>query len=228
MKKIILACLAVMSLCFAELRVDTQEKKVDIGFFIGGGIGVGANAMNFSGFTTQNTSTTPFPTTNQSFASFVASLKAGVYHFFISFIGLRGYYNLDLNVLPMGEYIENNQPAYESYIFSSSHTINADVIINVFSQNNMDVAVIGGMGLGALVGELNSKYETLYGNVSKFLDFEFRFNLGAKVLFNKKYGVEFMAKVPVISTMIWADTQVNRTIKYSPYYFTIDFVMERF
>ena len=47
MKKIILACLAVMSLCFAELRVDTQEKKVDIGFFIGGGIGVGANAMNF-------------------------------------------------------------------------------------------------------------------------------------------------------------------------------------
>lgn len=43
MKKIILACLAVMSLCFAELRVDTQEKKVDIGFFIGGGIGVGAS-----------------------------------------------------------------------------------------------------------------------------------------------------------------------------------------
>lgn len=228
MKKSIVLCVAMMSLCFAQLRVDTQEKNVDIGFFVGGGIGVGANAMKFSGFTPQNHKITPIPSANESFASFVASLKAGVYHFFTPMIGLRGYYNLDLNVVPMGEYVEGTNPAREAYIFSTSHTINADAIVNVFSQNNMDIAVIGGMGLGALVGELNSKYETIYRNEGKFLDFEFRFNFGAKVLFDKKYGVEFMAKIPVTSTMAWADKTISKTIKYSPYYFTIDFVMERF
>lgn len=228
MKRIIAILCAVVSLSFAELRVDTQEKKIDIGFFIGGGLGVGANAINFSGFTSQNTSTTPIPSSKEVIASFVASLKAGAYYFFTPMIGIRGYYNLDLNLAPLGEYIEGKDPAREAYIFSTSHTANIDAIFNVFSQNNMDFAVIGGIGLGALVGELNSKYETLYGNASKFLDFEFRFNIGAKALFYKKYGVEFMMKLPVTNTMVWADSANTKNIKYSPYYFTVDFVMERF
>lgn len=228
MKKVIAILCAVASLSFAELKVDIQEKKIDVGFFIGGGLGVGANAMSFSGFNAQTTSITPIPSSKESFASFVASLKAGVYHFFTPMIGIRGYYNLDLNLAPLGEYVEGSDPAREAYVFSTSHTANIDAVINVFSQNNMDIAVIGGMGLGALVGELNSKYETLYGSQSKFLDFEFRFNIGAKALFNKKYGVEFMMKLPVTNTMIWADSANTKNIKYSPYYFTIDFVMERF
>lgn len=228
MKKLIALLSVLASLAFAELRVDTQEKKIDIGFFIGGGIGVGANALSFSGFNAQNTATTPLPSSKDSTASFVASLKAGAYYFFTPMIGMRGYYNLDLNLAPLGEFVEAGEPAREAYIFSTSHTLNVDAIVNVFSQNNMDIAVIGGIGLGALAGELNGKYETLYGSISKFLDFEFRFNLGAKVLFDKKYGVEFMAKLPVTNTMIWADSSVSKNIKYSPYYFTIDFVMERF
>lgn len=227
MKKIILACLAVMSLCFAELRVDTQEKKVDIGFFIGGGIGVGANAMTYSGFNAQNVSVLPLPPSEEGVASFVASLKAGAYYFFTPMFGIRGYYNLDLNFAPLGEYTDSVTTS-DAYVFSTSHTANIDAIINVFSQKNMDFAVIGGIGLGALVGELNSKYETIYKNESQFLDFEFRFNIGAKVLFDKKYGIEIMAKLPVTNTKIWAKTSENQNIKYSPYYFTIDFVMERF
>lgn len=228
MKKVFFVCLAVVSFCFAELRVENREKKVDIGFFLGGGLGIGANAMNYSGFNAQNSSVLPVPASKDSVASFVASLKAGAYYFFTPMIGLRGYYNLDLNLAPLGEYSDGSNLNTQAYIFSSSHTVNADVIVNVFSQSNMDVAVIGGMGLGALVGELNHKYETIYGSESKFLDFEFRFNLGAKVLFNKKYGIEFMAKLPVSSTMIWTDVQNAQSIKYSPYYFTIDFVMEKF
>lgn len=226
MKRIFLACVAMMSLCFAELRVDTQERKVDIGFFVGGGIGIGANAMEFL-------SIPDFATTNknQSFASFVASLKAGLYYYFTPMIGLRGYYNLDLNVLPMDEYVvsgEKNTP----YIFSASHTINADVMVNVFTHNNIDVAVIGGVGLGALTGEFVRKNDTLfysYGEAKNFLDFEFRFNLGARAMFHKKYGVEFMMKLPVVGTTAWkGGGQPNATVNYSPYYFTIDFVMERF
>lgn len=228
MKKITVGFLILVSLCFAELRVDTQEKKLDIGFFVGGGIGVGANAMNFSGFNPQNTTTLPIPSSSESFASFVASFKVGAYHYFTPMIGLRTYYNLDLNVAPMGEYTEGSSPAHSAYIFSTSHTFNTDAIVNVFSKNNMDIAVIGGIGLGALAGELNSKYETIYTNVSKFLDFEFRFNFGTRVMFNKKYGVEFMVKLPVTTTMVWTDTNNARNIKYSPYYFTLDFVMERF
>lgn len=224
MKRIIAILCAVASLSFAELRVDTQEKKVDIGFFIGGGLGVGANAMTYSAIPNPNGG---YYAENQSVASFVASLKAGVYHFFTPMIGIRGYYNLDLNFAPLGEYSEAGQ-TLDAYIFSTSHTANIDAIINVFSQKNIDIAVIGGMGLGALVGELNGKYETLYGNASKFLDFEFRFNIGTKVLFDKKYGLEFMMKLPVTNTMIWANLSNAQNIKYSPYYFTLDFVMERF
>lgn len=227
MKRILAILCAVASLSFADLRVDTQEKKVDIGFFIGGGLGVGANAMTYSGFNTQNVSVLPVPPSEEGVASFVASLKAGAYYFFTPMFGIRGYYNLDLNFAPLGEYTDGTTTS-DAYVFSTSHTANIDAIINVFSQKNMDFAVIGGIGLGALVGELNSKYETLYGSQSKFLDFEFRFNIGAKVLFDKKYGIEIVAKLPVTNTKIWAETSKNQSIKYSPYYFTVDFVMERF
>ncbi len=230
MKKIILACLAVMSLCFAELRVDTQEKKVDIGFFIGGGIGVGANAMNF--LSIPDTVTGALYDKNISYASFVASIKAGIYHYFTPMIGLRGYYNLDLNVLPMDEFSVNGQ-SMTHYIFSASHTITADVIVNVFTLGNIDVAVIGGIVMGAVAGEFLAKNDTLFylfNEVKSFLDFDFRFNLGARAMFDKKYGVEFMMKLPVVGTTAWknATAQSIASAKYSPYYFTIDFVMERF
>lgn len=226
MRRFLVGILALMSLCFAELRVDNQEKKFDIGFFVGGGIGVGANAMTYG--------LVPKPSggyydENQSFASFVASVKVGAYHYFTPMIGMRVYYNLDLNVLPLDEYTDQGE-SYTPYVLSTSHTLNADAIINVFSRNNMDIAVIGGIGLGALTGEVQAKNETLFypiGSSNRFLSFEFRLNLGTRVMFDKKYGVEFMAKLPVTpSTMITQNGVSN--IKYSPYYFTLDFVMERF
>lgn len=223
MKRILAILCAVASLSFADLRVDTQEKKVDIGFFIGGGLGVGANAMTYHMVPNPNGG---LYAEDQSFASFVASVKLGAYHYFTPMIGLRAYYNLDMNIVPMNEY-SNSSGKYSDYIFSTSHTLNADAIINVFAYNNIDVAVITGLGLGALVGEYNLKNETVYTTESKFLDFEFRLNIGARAMFNKKYGVEFMAKIPVTpATRINGDNTSN--IKYSPYYFTVDFVMERF
>lgn len=226
MRKLVVLLFLSVGLCFAELSVDTQEKKVDIGFFVGGGIGVGANAVQYNNVPNPSGG---FYEKNQSFASFVASVKVGAYHYFTPTLGLRAYYNLDLNVLPLDEYTLNSE-SFTPYIFSASHTINADVIYNVFSQNNIDVAVIGGMGLGALSGEMKIKNDTVFYNAdltSGFLDFEFRFNIGARAMFSKKYGVEFMAKLPVTpATRVNGSSASN--IKYSPYYFTIDFVMEKF
>lgn len=226
MRKLAVLLFLSVGLCFAELSVDTQEKKFDVGFFVGGGIGIGANAMQYNNVPN---SSGGFYEKNQSFASFVASVKVGAYHYFTPTLGLRAYYNLDLNVLPLDEYTLNSE-SFTSYIFSASHTINADVIYNVFSQNNIDIAVIGGMGLGALNGEMKIKNDTVFynaDNTSGFLDFEFRFNIGARAMFSKKYGVEFMAKLPVTpATRVNGSSASN--IKYSPYYFTIDFVMEKF
>lgn len=227
MRKLVVLLFLSVGLCFAELSVDTQEKKVDIGFFVGGGIGIGANAMQYNNVPN---SSGGFYEKNQSFASFVASVKVGAYHYFTPTLGLRAYYNLDLNVLPLDEYAYNSE-SFTPYIFSASHTINADVIYNVFSQNNIDVAVIGGIGLGALAGESMAKSGSVYYKDSSigdgFLDFEFRFNIGARAMFSKKYGVEFMAKLPVTpATMVVKNGDSN--VKYSPYYFTIDFVMEKF
>ena len=226
MKRLVLMILS-MGLCFAELSVDTQEKKFDVGFFVGGGIGIGANAMQYNNV---SNSSGGLYEQNQSFASFVASVKVGAYHYFTPTLGLRAYYNLDLNVLPLDEY-GTAEGTFTPYVLSTSHTINADVIYNVFSHNNIDVAVIGGMGLGALAGESMAKSGSVYYKNSSigdgFLDFEFRLNIGARAMLSKKYGVEFMAKIPVTpATMIIKDG--NKNIKYSPYYFTIDFVMEKF
>lgn len=228
MRKLVVLLFLSVGLCFAELSVDTQEKKFDIGFFVGGGIGIGANAVQYNNIPN---SSGGFYEKNQSFASFVASVKVGAYHYFTPTLGLRAYYNLDLNILPLDDYTDPLRGTLTPYILSTSHTINADVIYNVFSQNNIDVAVIGGMGLGALAGESMAKSGSVYYKASSigdgFLDFEFRFNIGARAMFSKKYGVEFMAKLPVTpSTMVVKSGDSN--VKYSPYYFTIDFVMEKF
>lgn len=227
MRKLAVLLFLSVGLCFAELSVDTQEKKFDIGFFVGGGIGIGANAVQYNNVPN---SSGGFYEKNQSFASFVASVKVGAYHYFTPALGLRAYYNLDLNILPLDDHTKPSIGTLTPYILSASHTINADVIYNVFSQNNIDVAVIGGMGIGALSGEIKAKSDSVFYNVdntSGFLDFEFRFNIGARAMFSKKYGVEFMAKLPVTpATRVNGSSASN--IKYSPYYFTIDFVMEKF
>lgn len=210
-------------------RVEGGCSREEGGYwvFVGGGIGIGANAVQYNNVLHPNGG---LYEQNQSFASFVASVKVGAYHYFNPTLGLRVYYNLDFNVLPLDEYTYNSG-SFTPYIFSASHTINADAIYNVFSQNNIDVAVIGGIGLGALNGEAITKNESVYYknplSGDGFLDFEFRFNIGARAMFSKKYGVEFMAKLPVTpATRVNGSSASN--IKYSPYYFTIDFVMERF
>lgn len=220
MRKLFLICAVVMG-CFAQLQVIENKPETKSGFFFGAGLGVGANAMKFAGI--QNNLSY---SEDQSYASFVVSAKVGGYYYFTKMIGLRYYYNLDVNFNP-GE-SEGRAPIEGFYILSGSHTLNADAVVNVFASKNIEFAVVGGVGMGLVAGEYGGRYKTVYGPAeNNFVDFEFRFNVGARVMFDQKYGLELMAKLPVTPMTQVAGDGINYR-KSSPYYFTLDFVMERF
>lgn len=226
MKKLVLCALLAIG-CFAELKVVENKPESRSGWFFGAGLGVGANAMKFVG-DQHPVSGLPY-NEDKSYASFVVSAKVGGYHYFTQMIGLRYYYNLDLNFNPGEAEGSTTSPIDAFYTLSGSHTLNADAIVNVFASKNIEFAVIGGIGMGLLAGEYGSRYKTVYGPATNdYVDFEFRFNVGARVMFDKKYGIEFMAKLPVTpATQVTGLDAINYR-KSSPYYFTLDFVMERF
>lgn len=225
MKKLL--CMIIFSsLCFSQLQVIENKPKSQNGFFFGVGLGAGANAMRFfnSG---DRSSNEPFYDENRTYASLDLSAKVGGVSYFTQMIGLRYYYNLDLNFNPgEAEKRGNIQPFY---VFSGSHTLNADAIFNVLKLEKMEFSVLLGTGFGVLIGEPGRRYQTLFEPIHyNFADFEWRFNLGTRVMFDQKYGLEFMVKIPVMKpTQIEGYNGANY-IKSSSYYFTLDFVMERF
>lgn len=237
MKRIFGLLSLAMSLSFAELQIVETPVEGRSGFFVGLGIGIGANALTFSNATLPSTNI--FVAQKQSFASFVSSLKVGGYYYFTPIIGLRYYYNFDLNVTPFGSYtltkaeegpLIANEAIYASSL-SASYTLNLDAIYTVFTQDKWSVDVLGGIGFGTIIGNITTKQKTVYAPQSYYLNGDFRFNLGVRAMFERKYGVEFMAKLPVISTIIYQAQQapnLKTTITQSPFYFTIDFVVEKF
>ncbi|ANV97911.1 hypothetical protein BBW65_03450 [Helicobacter enhydrae] len=229
MRKFLLTFLTFFSFCFAELRVVEQTKEIFSGFFGGVSIGVGANALTFNNIYTPTTK--KLLERNQSFASFVLSAKLGWYHYIIPTIGLRYYYNLDLNLTPFGEFNMPQKGTYDAYGFSTAHTLNVDTMIQVFQENRLSIDAIAGMGMGAIVGETYAKqgdliYKSLLGDPSSYLNFDFRFNLGVRAMVDRRYGVEFMMRLPVVPTTIYKEG--NSNAKQAPFYFTLDFIAERF
>lgn len=223
MKKIAFLCVFVAS-CFAQLQVVENRPESRSGWFFGAGLGVGANAMKFAGISEQGVAYSE----DRSYASLVVSAKVGGYHYFTQMIGLRYYYNLDLNFNPGEAEGSASSPISAFYTLSGSHTLNTDAIVNVFASKNIEFAVIGGIGMGLLAGEYGSRYKSVYGpKTNNFVDFDFRFNVGARAMFDRKYGIELMAKLPVVPATQVTGNHVNYK-KASPYYFTLDFVMEQF
>ncbi|WP_027327069.1 outer membrane beta-barrel protein [Helicobacter pametensis] len=226
MKRIALLCVLLAVGCFAQLQVVENKPESRSGLFFGAGLGAGANAMKFVG--SKHPINNALYSEDKSYASFVVSAKVGGYHYFTNMIGLRYYYNLDVNFNPGESEGNASSPIEAFYVLSGSHTLNTDAVVNVFASKNIEFAVIGGVGMGVVAGEYGSRYKTVYGPSSNdYVDFEFRFNLGARVMFDQKYGLEFMAKLPVTPATQVSGNALDYS-KSSPYYFTLDFVMERF
>ena len=226
MKKIFLLCIFLSTACFAQLQIVEEKPQARLGFFFGVGLGAGANMMKFVG------NGLPY-SQERAYASLLISAKLGGFYYFTKIVGLRYYYNLDLNFNPGEAEFQAGSPIHPFYILSGSHTLNADAIVNVFASKDFKVDVLAGMGLGLIAGKYGPRYKTVYDYAlspyrNNFVDFEFRFNVGTRVMFSEKYGIELMAKLPVTPATQVYGNDANNYQKSSPYYFSLDFVMERF
>lgn len=218
MRKILL-CFILAVGCFAELQVvETKDSKTDPQLFFGVGMGVGANLIRSIFQSTE---------AKQTYPALLVSGKVGAYQYFTSMISLRYYYNLDLNynfglksLIPDGVI---------TYVFSQSHTFNTDVMVNLYNQDKFALDFIGGVGIGVLRGTFGFRDDTVYQETNQFINFDFRFNMGFRVMFDQQYGLELMAKIPISSeTKVGIPIRSTETTYIRPYYFTLDFVMQRF
>lgn len=229
MKKFLLCSVLVIS-CFAQLEFIKEDKaEARSGFFFGADIGVG---VNVSSFLLQSANKILYKS-NPTFPSLVMSGKIGGVSYFTKRYGLRYYYNLDGNLL-FGEEKEYGKKTgfNQFYTLSTTHTLNVDAIFNLFASKNLELSLIGGIGGGIITGECGVRNQTILSNKDtyRFTNFEFRVNLGTRVMFDQKYGIEFMAKVPVTPTAsdVTDGNNPSFTIKTAPYYFSLGFVIERF
>lgn len=218
MRKILLSLLLAVG-CFAELQVvQTKDFKIDPQLFFGVGMGVGVNSTR---------SIFQSIEAKQTYPAWLISGKVGAYQHLTSTISLRYYYNLDLNYNFGLKGLSPHAGGF--YVFSQSHTLNTDVMVNLYNQDKFALDFIGGAGMGIFRGAFGLREDTVYEKLNAFLNFDFRFNIGFRVMFDQQYGLELLAKIPVSSeTKISTPLRSAETTFIRPYYFTLDFVMERF
>lgn len=228
MQKIILY-LALALFCFSAPKEETPLKSAQMGWFLGAGLGGGLEKLQSEG--------TDLVKNTKNYASLLTSAKIGRYNRFTPLIGLRYYYNLDLSVNFADPQYSPLAEDFGFFLITQSHTLNTDIILNAYSQGKHSFSFIGGIGLGLAIQTYNQRFETRYGfsqEEGRFtLGLEGRVNLGVQWMFEQKYGLEFMAKIPFTPGMVIEHKDSGplvvlgeRKITTHPYYFTLNFLME--
>lgn len=230
--KIAFLCCVLSLGCFGaeaetNLRVSQKTIQPDWGWFFG--IGLGGGIERFKAITSSKNEIM-----SQNFASLVASAKIGIYQSLNEKIGLRYYYSFDLSFNPgdpnrsaLFSQFYQEQGAYTSFKY---HMLNVDALFNAYTLEKMDFGIIAGVGIGVTNGvyaeRLNSTYFVIKQGIL-LTDWDMRLNLGARILFDKKYGIELLAKIPLTSTVINHNLETNNDlIRKGSAYFTLDYVMQ--
>lgn len=213
MKKIALYCVLIM-ICFGapntaqspKNQIIENQMQNQLGWFFGVGLGTGVQTWKIR-YIGQKTGSDRFLLTNATF-------KIGAYQNFSEIIGLRYYYSLDVGYTqgdPASNVFDNQnirQPGIIRpvgfFIFSQTHMFNIDLIVNAYSKENKRLDLIMGAGIGSFVPEYHTREGARRSEYSNYassyaVDLQAHINVGAKMIFNQKYGFELMAKVPVIS-----------------------------
>lgn len=224
MQKVILY-FALALFCLAAPKEETLSQSLQSGWFLGAGLGIGLENLKIEG--------SDAPTSTKNYASFLASAKVGRYHHFTQLFGLQYYYNLDLSFNPADPYSSPFSYYDGFFLITQTHTLNVDALFNVYSKGKHALSIISGLGLGLAVQDYSPRFETRYGFSSKSDDrftvkFQTRINLGVRWMFEQKYGVEFLTKIPISPGMVMEGKKSLNPTKLTthPFYFTLDFVME--
>lgn len=227
MQKIILY-FALALFCFSAPKEETLLQPEQAGWFLGAGLGIGLEKLQI-----ENAS---FQKNTNTYASLLTSAKIGRYQNFTQLIGLRYYYNLDLSFNFADPHYSPLAEDSGYFLITQTHTLNADVIFNLYSQGKHRFSLISGMGLGVAIQNYDQRFETRHG----FSDLEARFtfglqgriNLGMQWMFEQKYGLELMAKIPFTPGLTLENQKDSNgkplfgKITTHPYDFTLNFIME--
>lgn len=242
-KGIFLYCILAIG-CFG---VQTEEKTEEIlsptadetsrsGWFFGAGSGMGLEPLKVVWFNQDKVD-------NRAFSTFLLQAKVGGYHYFNRWIGMRYYYNFDFSFnpgekeystffAPVINYVEEG-----GYTIFQTHTLNFDLILNAFTNEKLDFGFIVGVGAGLVDGVYSMSFRSTYfpGRGILYSNFEARANVGMRFLFQKKYGIEFLSKIPLQSFTLLSQAGAKhnanqnrggRLFYKGSYHFTLDFVME--
>lgn len=116
--------------------------------------------------------------------------KLGYKHFFLDWIGIRGYIGAD--------YAETRVRFADgqSGVFSGiTYTANVDALLNFYNTENVAVGLFVGLGLGGQTAEDDN---FLYNDkVRTITNFYSDVKIGLRVNAAKNHGMEFIAKIPL-------------------------------
>lgn len=228
--KIIFLCCALFLGCLEaqdSLQVSQKTIQPHSGWFFGVGLGGGLERL-------KATTNSNHKIMSKNFASLLASAKIGFYRSLAQKIDLRYYYSFDLSFNPgqpnRSELFSQFYQKRGAYTILEYHMFNVDALFDVYTFENIDLGIIAGMGVGITHGSYGSRLNSTYflrKNSVLFTEWDIRLNLGTRVLFDKKYGFELLAKIPLTSTIIDRNTITNnKLLRQGSAYFTLDYVMQ--
>ncbi|WP_181881738.1 outer membrane beta-barrel protein [Helicobacter sp. MIT 14-3879] len=181
MKKIIGLVFIIFS-----LNVNAMENK---GFFIGFDLGNGEVASDVRSTFSGNIKTT------FNVNSYGIKL-IGHKYFFSDYIGIREYLSLDYQEMAVSVKGLNN-----TRLGLLNYGINADILVNFYNTNFLNVGLFAGLGIGGTSIFVNS----VAGN-----DTDLRFNANAKVglrlNIEQNHGIEFGATIPIVNGKVNEET----------------------
>lgn len=214
----------------------SKDQSSYSGWFFGIGSGVGLEPLKVEWFNQDKVGNKTFPT-------FLIQAKIGGYHYFNQWAGFRYYYNFDLSFNPGEDAYATffapvvNYAQQGGYTLFQTQTLNFDLILNAYRGEKFDFGMIFGVGAGITDGLYSMKFKsTYYSERGTYVtELEARANVGMRFLFHKKYGIEFLSKIPLrpFALLQYGDpkhkgnqNRGGRLFYKGSYHLTLDFVME--
>ncbi len=169
---------------FFGVAVNAQENN---GVFVGLEIGASEQQIklknpNGNESTTENTA-----------ATFGA--KVGYKHFFLEWIGIRGYAGIDYT---QSRVHSANNTSWSTGVFANlTYSANIDALLNFYNSENVAFGAFVGLGIGGQTSwDMNLLFSDKYRSMT---DLYSDVKLGLRVNVARNHGMEFIAKIPLNS-----------------------------
>lgn len=158
-------------------------------FFVG--IELGYMKFSYDELGTIGTNTAQRPISN---GAFNMGVIWGYRHFFVDSIGVRGYANM--NYL----YNKDNKISHFSELKILNLGVNADFMLNFYTNNHFDMGVFFGIGFGGDIFAGKGLADIRkYASGVNLSGISVGLNMGVQSLICEKVGIEFIAKIPLMS-----------------------------